>query len=66
LKDFTQKQGWEIVHQFSDHTGGKTSDRQQFKKRFSAASEKLAKKIWMMAESKDHRLGITPAGARDR
>jgi DNA invertase Pin-like site-specific DNA recombinase len=38
LKDFAQKQGWEIVHQFSDHTSGKTSDREQFKKRFSAAS----------------------------
>jgi DNA invertase Pin-like site-specific DNA recombinase len=40
LKDFAQKQGWEIVHQFSDHTSGKTSDREQFKKRFSAASRR--------------------------
>ncbi len=43
----------------------KTSDREQFKKMFSAASEKLAKKIWMMAESKDHRLGIIPAQAQE-
>jgi hypothetical protein len=30
-----------------------------------AGKEKLAKKIWMMAESKDHRLGITPAQAQE-
>ena len=40
LKDFAQKQGWEIVHQFSDHTSGKTSDREQFKNMFSAASKR--------------------------
>ena len=39
LKDFAKKQGWEIVHQFSDHTSGKTSDREQFKNMFSAASK---------------------------
>jgi DNA invertase Pin-like site-specific DNA recombinase len=39
LKDFAKKQGWEIVHQFSDHTSGKTSDREQFKNMFSAADE---------------------------
>jgi hypothetical protein len=30
-----------------------------------AGKEKLANKIWMMAESKDHRLGITPAQAQE-
>jgi len=40
LTDFAKKQGWEIVHQFSDHTSGKTSDREQFKNMFSAASKR--------------------------
>lgn len=39
LKDFAKKQGWEIVHQFCDHTSGKTSDREQFKNMFAAASK---------------------------
>jgi DNA invertase Pin-like site-specific DNA recombinase len=38
LKDLAKKQGWEIGHQFSDHISGKTSDREQFKNMFSAAS----------------------------
>lgn len=40
LRDFAKKQGWEVVNQFSDHTSGKTSDREQFKKMFAAASKR--------------------------
>jgi DNA invertase Pin-like site-specific DNA recombinase len=40
LAEFAKKQGWEVVHHFSDHTSGKTSDREQFKKMFSAASKR--------------------------
>ncbi len=41
LRDFAAKQdGWTIVHEFSDNISGKTSDREQFKKMFIAASKR--------------------------
>ena len=40
LRDFAKKQGWTIVHEFSDNISGKTSDREQFKKMFIAASKR--------------------------
>ena len=40
LRDFARKQGWTIVHEFSDNVSGKTSDREQFKRMFSAASKR--------------------------
>jgi DNA invertase Pin-like site-specific DNA recombinase len=40
LRDFAAKQGWTIVHEFSDNVSGKTSDRDQFRKMFIAASQR--------------------------
>ena len=41
LRDFAAKQhGWTIVHEFSDNISGKTSDREQFKRMFIAASKR--------------------------
>lgn len=40
LRGFARKQGWTIVHEFSDNVSGKTSDREQFKRMFSAASKR--------------------------
>ncbi|MFZ3214766.1 MAG: recombinase family protein [Candidatus Acidiferrales bacterium] len=40
LRDFATKQGWTIVHEFSDNISGKTSDREQFRKMFVAASKR--------------------------
>jgi DNA invertase Pin-like site-specific DNA recombinase len=40
LRDFATKQGWTVVHEFSDNASGKTSDREQFKRMFSAASKR--------------------------
>jgi DNA invertase Pin-like site-specific DNA recombinase len=40
LRDFAVKQGWTIVHEFSDNVSGKTSDREQFRKMFIAASQR--------------------------
>jgi DNA invertase Pin-like site-specific DNA recombinase len=40
LRDFAAKQGWTIVHEFSDNISGKTSDREQFRKMFIAASQR--------------------------
>jgi len=40
LRDFAKKQGWKIVHEFSDHKSGKTSDRTQFKNMLIAASKR--------------------------
>lgn len=40
LADFAKKQDWETFHHFSDHASGKTSDREQFKKMFSAAAKR--------------------------
>lgn len=40
LRDFAAKQGWTIVHEFSDNVSGKTSDREQFRKMFLAASQR--------------------------
>jgi DNA invertase Pin-like site-specific DNA recombinase len=40
LRDFATKQGWTIVHEFNDNISGKTSDREQFRKMFIAASKR--------------------------
>jgi DNA invertase Pin-like site-specific DNA recombinase len=40
LRDFATKQGWTIVHEFSDNISGKTSDREQFRKMVIAASKR--------------------------
>jgi DNA invertase Pin-like site-specific DNA recombinase len=40
LRNFATKQGWTIVHEFSDNISGKTSDREQFRKMFIAASKR--------------------------
>ncbi len=40
LRDFAAKQGWTIVHEFSDNVSGKTSDREQFRRMFLAASQR--------------------------
>lgn len=41
LRDFVAKQdGWTIVHEFSENISGKTSDREQFRKMFTAASQR--------------------------
>jgi len=41
LKDFAAKQdGWTIVREFSENISGKTSDREQFRKMFIAASKR--------------------------
>jgi DNA invertase Pin-like site-specific DNA recombinase len=38
LREFADKQGWTIVHEYVDHWTGKTSDRPQFKAMMKAAS----------------------------
>jgi len=40
LREFAKKQSWTIVHEFSDHKSGKTSDRTQFKNMLIAASKR--------------------------
>jgi DNA invertase Pin-like site-specific DNA recombinase len=40
LRQFADKQGWTIAHEYVDHATGKHSDREQFKKMFSAASRR--------------------------
>ena len=40
LRQFAEKQGWGVVHEYVDHATGKHSDREQFKKMFSAASRR--------------------------
>ena len=40
LRQFAEKQGWTIVHEYVDHATGKHSDREQFKKMFSSASRR--------------------------
>jgi len=41
LRDFAAKQdGWTIVREFSENISGKTSDREQFRKMFIAASKR--------------------------
>jgi DNA invertase Pin-like site-specific DNA recombinase len=40
LRDFCQRQGWNIAHEYVDHLSGKNGDRPEFKKMFDAASRK--------------------------
>jgi DNA invertase Pin-like site-specific DNA recombinase len=40
LRQFAEKQGWTIVHEYVDRATGKRSDREQFQKMFAAASRR--------------------------
>lgn len=40
LREFAAKQEWQIVHEYVDVASGKSSDRQQFKALFAAASRR--------------------------
>jgi DNA invertase Pin-like site-specific DNA recombinase len=40
LRQFAEKQGWQIVHEYVDKATGKRSDREQFQKMFVAASKR--------------------------
>jgi DNA invertase Pin-like site-specific DNA recombinase len=40
LRQFAEKQGWSIVHEYVDRATGKRSDREQFQKMFTAASRR--------------------------
>jgi DNA invertase Pin-like site-specific DNA recombinase len=40
LRQFAKSQGWTIVQEYVDHATGKHSDREQFRKLFSAASRR--------------------------
>jgi DNA invertase Pin-like site-specific DNA recombinase len=40
LRLFAKTQGWAVVREYVDHATGKHSDREQFKKMFSAASRR--------------------------
>jgi DNA invertase Pin-like site-specific DNA recombinase len=40
LRDFCQRQGWDIAHEYVDHLSGKNGDRPAFQKMMSAASRK--------------------------
>lgn len=40
LREFCNKQGWEIVKEFSDQASGKRSDREQFQAMFAGASRR--------------------------
>ncbi len=37
LREFSQRQGWEVVKEFVDHKSGKNSDREEFRALFEAA-----------------------------
>jgi DNA invertase Pin-like site-specific DNA recombinase len=40
LRDFCQRQGWDIVTEYVDRATGKKSDRAEFQRMFAAASER--------------------------
>jgi DNA invertase Pin-like site-specific DNA recombinase len=40
LREFTQKQGWQIVREYVDRKSGKNSEREQFQQMFAAASRR--------------------------
>lgn len=40
LRQFTERQGWRIVHEYVDHATGRRSDREQFQQMFAAASRR--------------------------
>jgi DNA invertase Pin-like site-specific DNA recombinase len=40
LREFAQKQGWQIVREYVDRKSGKNSEREQFQQMFAAASRR--------------------------
>ena len=40
LREYCRKQGWEIVHEYTDRASGKRGDREQFAAMFDAASRR--------------------------
>ena len=40
LRDFAQRLGWDVTHEYVDRKSGKNSDREQFKAMFTSASRR--------------------------
>src|SRR5262249_28236038 len=40
LREFCERQGWHVVHEYVDRATGKHSDREQFRKMFQDASQR--------------------------
>lgn len=38
LREFAERQGWEVYHEYVDHESGRTSDRPEFKRLFEDAA----------------------------
>ena len=58
LREFCQRSGWTIEHEYIDRASGKTSDRPQFKKLFEDASKKRFDLVLFWALDRFSREGV--------
>ena len=41
LRQFADRQGWEIVHEYIDHESGSKANRSEFRRMFACAAQRL-------------------------
>ncbi len=58
LRAFAATQGWRVVHEYIDIASGKSSDREQFKAMFSAASRREFELVLFWALDRFSREGV--------
>jgi DNA invertase Pin-like site-specific DNA recombinase len=58
LREFCERQGWAIAHEYVDRATGKRSDREQFQRLFAAASERKFDLVLFWALDRFSREGV--------
>lgn len=58
LREFCQRQGWTIVHEYVDRATGKRSDREQFQRLFADASQRRFDMVLFWALDRFSREGV--------
>lgn len=58
LREFCERSGWEIAHEYVDRASGKSSDRPQFQKMFADASKRHFDQVLFWALDRFSREGV--------
>lgn len=58
LREYTERQGWKIIHEYTDQRSGKNADRDQFKAMFEDASKRKFDVVLCWALDRFTREGI--------
>ena len=60
LREFAERSGWVVIHEYIDHETGKISDREQFEEMFRGASQRRFDVLLFWALDRLTREGVLP------